>query len=351
MNTEEYHLRMRECSKKVTPYVSKALDELVTTSLRSKRTKELVKAIHNRRAEKPRLREFLIEQAYLACCNQPIPEEVYVLGAAMEVYNLSTYIINWFLDEKGDLQDRSDAQRVVIEGMRLYDKANMMIRSLEIKSEIKEKLLEGLVQVNNKIYLGQGDDVDLLNIRNNVENLTLPEYLPLYEESCRRKCGYFLGYVAKIGALLAESDDNILERMNNFGIILGTGIQIVNDVSDNIPSEKASSVERPYQDQFADIQNGLVTLPGFSLLQTKPKLIKYFGKKLTEKEKEFLYQSMKSINAFDSTMRLTRQYQKNAKKELSVLPKEKRNMLSQMTAVLFNSKIYHFIKKDKINGE
>lgn len=344
MNTEEYHSQMRECSQKVTPYVTSALDELVTASLRSRRTKELVNAIHNRRAEKPRLREFLIEQAYLACCDKPIPKEVYVLGAAMEIYNLSTYIINWFLDEKGDIKDRSDAQRVVIEGMRLYDKANKMIRSLEINPEIKEKIIEGLVETNNKIYLGQGDDVDLLNIRNNVESLTLSEYLPLYEEACRRKCGYFLGYVAKIGVFLAGADEKTLKKLNNFGTLLGTGLQIVNDAGDNIPSEKASTVERPYQDQFADIQNGLVTLPGFILLQSEPKFIKYFGRKLNEKEKEDLYQSMKTINTFESTMRLTRQYQKNAKKELKILSKDKRSMLSKMTAILFNSKIYNFIK-------
>ena len=347
---DQYHLLMKTCSGKVTKYVSSALEEIVNDSNRSERSKYLINAIHKKREDSPRLREFIIEQSYIASKNEnenQIAEDVYKIGAAIEIYNLSTYLINWFLDKKGEVKDRADEQRVVIEGMRLYDKSKEMIRKTSVETSIKEKLINELEVVNNKIYLGQGDDIDTLNIRNKAHKLPIENYLPLYEEACRRKCGYFLGFVARIGGYLAKASKEKIKSLTEFGIALGTGIQIVNDVADNIPAKKAASVERPYQDQFSDIENGLITASVYSAIQQKPELEDYLGKDLKSKDKLKLYEVLKKTQSFDLPMYMTKRLGQNiAKKVLKEsFDKNSRKYLSQMIVILNNSRIYNYLKK------
>lgn len=345
---DQYHLLMKTCSGKVTKYVSSALEEIVNDSDRSERSKYLVNAIHKKRENSPRLREFIIEQAYIASKNDnQIVEDIYKIGSAIEVYNLSTYLINWFLDKKGEVNDRADEQRVVIEGMRLYDKSKKMIRKTSVESSIKEKIIIELEEVNNKIYLGQGDDIDTLNIRNKAHKLPIEDYLPLYEEACRRKCGYFLGFVARIGGYLAKASEKKIKSLTEFGIALGTGIQIVNDVADNIPAKKAASIERPYQDQFSDIENGLITASVYSAIQQKPELEDYLNKELKNKDKLKIYEVLKKTQSFDLPMYMTRRLGQNvAKKALKEsFDKDSRKYLSQMTIILNNSRIYNYLKK------
>ncbi|MBD3355237.1 hypothetical protein GF361_04600 [Candidatus Woesearchaeota archaeon] len=341
---DEYHFLKKKCSDHVTKYVSQSLEEMVQD--RSERSKYLVNAIHKKRDKSPRLREFIIEQAYVACTKKEIPEDLYKIGAAIEVYNLSTYLVNWFLDKKGELKDRADEQRAVIEGIRLYDKSKQMIRSTSIKESLKEKIIKELEIVNNQIYLGQGDDVDRLNLRNNTHNLSEKTYIENYKETCRRKCGYFLGFTARVGGYLAEADNNQIDSLSKFGIALGTGIQIVNDVADNILAKEASSVERPYQDQFSDIENGLITASIYSAIKKQPKIKDYLNKTLDSQEKLELYETLKRINAFDLPMHITRRLSENvAKKALKkTFNKNSRKYLSQMTAILCNSIIYNQLK-------
>ncbi len=343
---DEYHKKMMEHSIKVKPYIEKAIREMLDEGNRSERSREIVWAIHRKRGDSPRLREHLLIESYKAVCNKIVTEDIYKIAAAIEIYNLSTYLINWVLDKKGEIKTKSDEQRAIIEGIRLYDKAKAVIRETGIPEHKKQRIIEELEIVNNLLYIGQGDDIDALNVRENAQNMPLEEYKKAYIETCKRKCGYFLGFVARIGAYLGDGSRREIEALDRFATALGTGIQIVNDVADNIPLEKTSSVERAYQDQFSDIENGLITLPVYSLIRKKPEFLDYVGRELSKEEKEELFDVMIKTRAFDIPMKITREMRKKICKPLlrETFSKERRKTLSQATAILDSSKIYRTLR-------
>ncbi len=353
-------LGWRACSENVTPYVDEAIEKITDSA--AARTSDLIEKLHEKRSGQKRLRDFLLEQSYEATAETKPPEELYQIAAAIELYNQSTYMNNWMLDDKGELEAEQDGERAAVAAMHLYDQARETISSIDsLSSELETRIQQELTEINKAIYKGQNDDLDTLSAEQNAHELPEGEYETLYERMCQRKCGRFSAGITSIGALLGDSSEEEREALHTFGNALGTGLQMVNDVADNIPLHEAASVERPYKDQFSDFENGLVTRPIYELLNAGPEAYPeqdsfheeleptdYLNADLSDDDKARLFLHMLTTNSFDASMRKTRSLKEHVAKPAlrEAFSKEQRRRLSQMTALLDSTSIYRVLRDE-----
>ena len=156
MEREEYFQALRETSGLVNPLLfgyleSGGFEEPVKT---------FVEKLPRRRSKNPRLRDLLLRLSYQVSGGENWQGVIPPYAAAVELYNNSTYIINWFLDGKGEMQTKSDERDVVNAGFLLRELAQKVIKEQEKDNPQKTlEIIAGLSDVNSEIYRGQNLDL------------------------------------------------------------------------------------------------------------------------------------------------------------------------------------------------
>ncbi|MEB3342596.1 polyprenyl synthetase family protein [Okeania sp.] len=218
-----------------------------------------VKLLPMKRHGHPRLRDLQIRTGYEINGGQNW-KEILPVCASFEVLNCSTYVINWFLDEKHGYDSPENKRKLVISGFQLREIAQQILEEHSLTS-----VLPLLSQINHQVYLGQMMDIRDLQVSRISEYQDYDNFLEAYQLRCRLLSGVFYGSCFFAGSIVAGKPDELLYEM---GAIYGAATQAANDFGDfALPVENLSKLEKPYQDQFSDFINGKLTLAVYLMTQ------------------------------------------------------------------------------------
>lgn len=207
----------------------------------------------------PRLRDLQIRTGYEINGGQNW-KEIIPVCASFEILNCSTYVINWFLDEKNGYDSIDSKRKLVIAGFQLREVAQQILEDYGMTS-----LLTLLSKINHQVYLGQRMDIHDLQVSRVSDYPDYDQFLAAYQQRCRLLSGVFYGSCFFAGSIIAEQPDELLYEM---GAIYGAATQAANDFGDfALPVQRLSKLEKPYQDQFSDFINGKLTLAVYLMTQ------------------------------------------------------------------------------------
>ncbi len=344
MSRREYFEVLKETSKVVTPFVFQYLEREDF----QEPTKSFVEVLPKRRAKNPRLRDLLLRLSYEVCEGKDWERVIPPYAAAIELYNDSTYIINWFLDGKGELQTKDDEKCAVNAGFLLRELAQRIIQEQDAIKETTLEIICGLSDVNSRIYRAQNIDLFGLTVDNFDQVRDEREFLEIYYKKGRLICGDFLAWIADVGAILTNGREEYGRILRDFATDVGTGLQLTNDAGDFVPPNKrVKTVDKSYKDQVTDIANGRLTLPIWYCLKhgtdkQKGVLLNLVGRRdATIEEQERAVYAVRDSGAFNFIISEANRTEKRSRETLHQLPKSRaRDLLSTMASVIRTNKFF-----------
>lgn len=206
-----------------------------------------------------RVRPFLVRMGYEAT-GKSISESILRVGAAIELMQLSTLVIDDILDKAPTRNNRPTVFKkygvddAVLIGASLKSMATLcLIREIEkMNVNKKEDALRILDQAFLDVNIGQFLDLEYEK-KTFVEE---QEYLKMIEKTTAK----FIEISVKIGAILGEASERILHCVGSYGHFLGLAYQIRDDVIDIIGEEQLIG-KKPWGDiRFAKKRLPLVHL-------------------------------------------------------------------------------------------
>lgn len=186
------------------------------------------------------------------------------LACAFELINISSYQANTSFDNKVCAYDKEKKDLQFISSYLSREVANQYILELNIEPYIKEKLFFEFSKINEKIYLAQHLDLNVLTVNNfDYTSEDFNTYFNLYRTRCQLGSGYFSGVCASLACEIANNQKQselVFEIFNQYGTLL----HMINDLGDYLPMTKYKN--KVYQDSYSDFKNGRLTLPLYLLL-------------------------------------------------------------------------------------
>lgn len=341
---EYYFQQLKETSNLVTPLILKYLKE----SKIDYPALHFVEKITLKRADKPRQRDMVLRLSYEISDGKDWKKIIPNYAAAIELLNNSTYIINWYLDGKGDLKTELDNKNVINAGFLLRELSQEIIEKQNIEDKIKLEIINLISDTNYKIYQGQNLDLNILTIDNYEQFKDKDKFFSLSDKKAKLVCGYFYDNITKIGSLLANNS-KYQKELSQFAINLTKGLQLINESGDFLPM---TTVEKDYKDQMTDLKNGRLTIPIWCVLKygnNKQKdlfLEIYKEKNISNKDYNNIILTLKESGAFDFCIKKSLNILKENEKIIHQLPKsESRDLLSIMNSIMKTNKFYNKIKE------
>lgn len=302
---------------------------------------------------RPKMRPFLMKLVFEACGGGDWGK-VIPACAAVEFLNISTYVANAVLDEKAGRKKKGDVNRYLIVAMLFRDIATecLLETRVSLSPEETRDVVRLLEEINRVIYEGQFIDLFRLKKEKMKELGSFEEMKKLYLERCGKLCGYFMKNVAGIACLLANATGEQKKALREYGMALGTAIQVCNDLGDfTFPEDKTMDYEKDYQDMYSDIKHGKLTLPTILGLESgrRNPVKELLGRKRARGERLVALTEYLAVSeAVEKVREECKKHYYICKKELKKLPEsEARTMLSIMASAARSNKYFVFFRKLK----
>ena len=165
--------------------------------------------------------------------------------------------------------------------------------------------------------LSEGEVLQLINLYNT--DITEEEYLKVVF----RKTAALIAASCKLGAILSDSPNHIIESFNSYGENIGYSFQLIDDALDYTGNENETGKKIGN-----DLIDGNITLPLLHLLSSideirKERLKKIIleSKVILEEDQSFVLKLMDEYDSVAYTRNLAKRYAENAKSSLSVIEK------------------------------
>lgn len=316
---KEKILITREASKVMDLAIIKAFQDLDANLIFF--MNKLYYARRSRAENSGRLRDALVALTLKICGVEKLNQDHYSVIAAGEFYNLASYYQNWHLDDKKNITTENDKKMCHIASHFFRDLSEKIINDTKFNDQIKIRLMKEISESNTAVQKGQSFELNELTI-NNLEKYQSDQKLFLrdYQKRCFLFSGKFYGCSFAMGPIMAGLKDEQINKFKYIGELFGTGGQMINDVGDFCLSKNIShNVEKDYQDQFADLIKGTLTLPVYELL----KIIEINDikiNKIDNDKKSNLLTKMLSGQCFDSSRIETNKLRNELLKNIGLIP-------------------------------
>ncbi len=267
-----------------------------------------------------RLRPFFLKISYTASGRNF--DDVKALASAVELIQISTLIIDDFLDDsllrnhRPSIYSKWGSKQAVCSGTYLSSYAlNLFVQELNSRNNFKNQgeVSSLLLKSHSDIYLGQFMDI---SIGSNPE-FNESEYFDLIKLTT----GSFISASLEIGAMLWGADSTELNRLKKIGLNLGLAYQMRDDVLDIVG--ETAYMGKP---AFRDIYERKMRLPIiFALKNAMPdlysKIIQLLLKKsnLVEEDILFISRTIISSGAIEYTIEKIKYYCNKAIEEIDDL--------------------------------
>ncbi len=353
MEPNIYFEYMKETSKEVDDSILKLIEPLKGIN------KELWKQVlyHPKRRKSfatPKIKPNFVRLGYEVCGGKNW-RKILPACVAVELANISWYVVDSMFDEKGGSWPKEKINNEVLSALILRQ---MAFKALdELKGFPKEKVNEIktlLNEMNYNVSLYQFLDISVLKIENLGKFKDFDDYFKLYEKKCYFVGGKFYGNCLKIGALLANASQKQINALLEFGKQFGTAFQIVHEVGDFIPPKEKSYPEefKYYQDQYNSIRHKKLTLPVYLALTKwrtidKTSFLKLVNKpKKSEKDFTAITKTLASKKVVKYCKHFTKKYIDKAKASIKIFPKSKtKDLLSATTTGIKSNVFWRTLKK------
>ena len=339
----------------ITREVSKIMDLAITPIFReldlisAEFIKKLYLGRRNRALIGGRLRDIIIKVVLNLCGIINLSKDHLKVIASGEIYNMASYYQNWHLDDKKEIKNDMDKKLCHIVSHLFREIAEGLILETRFNDSIKLRLIKEISESNKAIQLGQSFELNFLNISNS-QLINDVNILENYKKRAYLMSGKFYGSSFAMGSIMVGMRDEITSYFRQIGEWFGTGGQIINDVGDFCLNKNvAKNPEKDYQDQFADLEKGTITLAIHELSKII-ELKDYSGRKLTLEEKEELLKIMVSYRCFDSSRKITNNFRNKMIKSLRYLPPNPlNNKLPFIISTFFNSNKFYVNLREEHN--
>lgn len=303
--------------------------------------------------KRPKIRPGLVRLGYEICGGKNW-RKILPICAAVEILNVSTYTINRIFDEKGGKWDKNKINNNIIAGIIQREIASDLLNGAYNLVNYGDftKIKSLFDEINKITYFGQFKDLNFLRIKSKI-----PPFEKFIEDY-KQRCDYFGGRFYKncllVGGILARGNRKQLSALQKFGELLGTSLQMVNDIGDFVPPNKKPYKEafKYYQDQYGDLRLNKLTLPIYLMLQSANKNERKFILEQVSKKQTTLKDGYKLTNmlitsgALQKCRKLIKGYVNQEKKELKLFKKSiKKDLLSAMTSSVKSSIYWKILKK------
>lgn len=277
------------------------------------------------------------------------------ITASIEVENISSYYINHFIDQKGDIKDKLDEKNRVLAGILSNNIAQDIIENTNLEIRIKLELIRLINNIDTDIAKAQIYEVNT-GIFNNINSFANEkEFLVTYFERCRRISGQFYGRCAEMGYIIgsrgiAETEDK--RKIEKFYTEMITLLQFANDIGDYaLPSTHSGTIEKNfYKDYGSDFKNQRLTFPNYLLLKraSEPADKEIINDILSvgfsdENMKNFM-ELMKKHGVFRDCFKLLNAKFNQEKKNLWLPDSDLRKLISSSVIIVRSNKLLSSVK-------
>jgi geranylgeranyl pyrophosphate synthase len=311
---------------KITARVSEVMDSAVSSAFAEMDQtaiafmRRLYGGRRDRALKGGRLRDIMTILAFDICGIKEINENHLKVIAAGELYNMASYYQNWHLDGKKEVKSEEEKKLCHISSHFFRELAAELIMDTSFNGEAKLLLLKEISESNKAVQVGQALELDGLNY-GEPSTVDEQELYQSYLRRCSLIAGRFYGASFSFAPIIAQKDHQTVELFRDIGYKLGITLQVINDVGDFCMNREISKTpDKDYQDQFADLEKGTLTLPIYELSKVL-NIKKYSGRKLKENEKKKILRIMVKNRCFDSSRSTTNHLKNIIMRDLSKLGK------------------------------
>jgi octaprenyl-diphosphate synthase len=231
-----------------------------------------------------------------------------------------------------DVVDESDQRRGASSVNTLWDNSSSVLvgdylfaRSFQLMTEVgRLDILEALSDASAKIAEGE-----VLQLSAS-ENITTSENI--YYKIIEGKTAALFAASMKVGGMLSNAQDNIIEALSSYGNALGISFQIADDILDFTGNE--AQIGKTLGDDFRERK---LTLPIIdSISKADNKELKFWRRTIedgNQRKSDFdqALEILKRNSSIDYSKKVAINWSMNAKESLSVLPESSvKNILDEL---------------------
>jgi len=280
-------------------------------------------------------------------------QELVEIMSIFELENISNYQSNAAFDKKYGIVDENSRMRQVIASFISRNLVQLMSEQIKDKT-LSDLILKSICEIDFFNYYGQSYEYNELNIKNFNIDMSWEDYLKIYITRCFLYGGTWIKNCLSVGYQLSKENNNEIKGLlEGFGMYLGTGWMILNDITDYfIKAGKFGMNYKTALDEFKDIWNGRVTLPIFHALKKSSKeekefLLSILNNKIEKKDENIrkVFDILLKRGSLNFSYSVANYFRKKAKKLIGGLPNTKRAYLSIFAdAIKSNKFIFEFRK-------
>jgi geranylgeranyl pyrophosphate synthase len=253
-------------------------------------------------------------------------------GLAAELLHNFTLVHDDIMDQDDirhgqlTIHKKWDESTAILTGDGIYAIAQLLI------TEVKVNQLTAIKAFNKAtLFVCEGQAYDK-EFENN-HSVTLDDYLLMIE----KKTGWLIGFCAELGGILGNQDINTIDSLRQYGLNLGNAFQIQDDIFEIFNDDKAMG-----KSLGSDIIAGKQTILAILARATDPggwiKTREKIQKLNLEETIDYLRSYLMDLEVLDEASRLAKQYIDTAKRNLTIIPVEKRDWLECFTEIVLNRK-------------
>lgn len=253
-------------------------------------------------------------------------------GLAAELLHNFTLVHDDIMDQDDirhgqlTIHKKWDESTAILTGDGIYAIAQLLI------TEVKVNQLTAIKAFNKAtLFVCEGQAYDK-EFENN-HSVTLDDYLLMIE----KKTGWLIGFCAELGGILGNQDINTIDSLRQYGLNLGNAFQIQDDIFEIFNDDKAMG-----KSLGSDIIAGKQTILAILARATDPdgwiKTREKIQKLNLDATIDYLRSYLMDLEVLDEASRLAKQYIDTAKRNLTIIPVEKRDWLECFTEIVLNRK-------------
>lgn len=277
-----------------------------------------------------RLRPILV---HLTCDAFGVDEgDKMTTALAVELLHNFTLIHDDIMDQDDYRHGQKTVHKKWDESTAILSGDGVYIISQFLIAKVKTNPVEAINAFNKAtLTVCEGQAYDKIYEEN--QQVTLDEYLLMVE----KKTGVLLGVCAELGGILSNQTPEVRQRLKSYGINLGKAFQIQDDMLE-IFSDPKTMGKSLGSDLTAGKQTALTILArekypeGWDILRNK------LSEKTTEEAIPAFRKWLETHKIVSTVERLIATFVDAARKELNVVPKDKRYLLEHYTEMVLNRK-------------
>ncbi len=357
MHREEYIKDMKEVGAKSLSY----LDKFLKSKIQDKELFETITLFLKKR-EDAIARPWIVKNSFSFFSGKEADTKSLPMSSVVELENISNYQSNAVYDNKYIIKTEKDKVLQVLASFITRDLVDDLIFE-----EYKEKTAVLLSGVLRKIdfydQTGQYKEFQKLFYEEGYSFEDLEKYTLTYLEKAMFYGGAWVGGLILAGAILSFDkfpDNEDLKHLVKYGILTGTAMNIINDISDYALFEKQKSkfgmhYKKP-EDQFRDIENKRILIPFFyTIYQAKKKnkkeydkLLSFLGKELSMEDKKEIFELMKKYNGLSYAYSIAKLLNNRALKELEKVKGKTKEIdfFKILSSIVENNKFLHYYRSE-----